>query len=350
MREVSVQNKISSNKSYCVLDIAKCVAAILIVFIHHGFLFTNKWTALLFVNVLCRYAVPFFFVSSGFFLFKKITFKKGKIEKKKENFQIFLKYEIRIVILYSVWSLIYGALRFYDYSTINGDYSFLKDYIASLLFSGSYYHFWYLLSIIIAIPIIYFILRFIEIKYAILMSIILYALGTLAYAYYWLPGITAYVELYNASQILGVAISRALPLIIISLIFISYKPLSKKLSIGMLVICVILNIAEVLFLNLYTENAGNYSYVITTLPLAICVFSVLTNINITINKNVCSYMRRISTIIYCVHPLVYYFINMLDFPTMWINFGLTILICFGFSFLLIWLSDFKYGKVLKYLY
>lgn len=353
MREINysdTKNKTLGNKNYCAIDIAKFVAAIFVMFIHYSSLFSNKWTELFFVNVLCRYAVPFFFISTGFFLLKKIKFKNGKMEKSVENYKIFLKYEIRIVILYMIWSIIYGALRLYEYFASNVDYSFLKDYIVSLFFVGSYYHLWYLLSVIIALPVIYLILSFVKVKCAIVGAVILYILGTVAYAYYWLPNITIYVELCDTSQILGIALSRALPLIIISLILINYKPLSKKLSIGLLVICISLNIVEVLLLNLFTENTSNYSYIVTTLPLSICVFSVLSNINITINKKACSYMRKFSTIIYCVHPLVYYFVNMLTFPTLWMNFGLSLIICLAFSFLLTWLSDLKYGKFLKYLY
>lgn len=209
---------------------------------------------------------------------------------------------------------------------------------------------WYLLSIIIAIPLICLLLRFVRIKSVFIVSIILYVLGAVAYAYYWLPNIDIYMDLYNKSQIFGIAILRALPFIMISLIFICYKPLSRKSIISLLTVFIFLNIAEILFLNSCTENTSNFSYVITTLPLAIFIFSLISNMNIDINKKVCSYMRKSSTIIYCVHPMVYFFVNMIKFSSQWINFGLSLLVCLVFSFLLIQVSDLKYGKVLKYLY
>lgn len=130
----STENETLNQKNYCMIDIAKFIAAIFVMFIHCGSLFSNEWVSLLFVDVLCRYAVPFFFISSGFFLFKKVKFKNGKMEKTKENFKNFFKYELRIVILYTVWSLIYGCLRFYEYHAINADYNFFKDYIISVFF------------------------------------------------------------------------------------------------------------------------------------------------------------------------------------------------------------------------
>lgn len=342
--------KTLNKKNYCAIDIAKFIAAILVMLVHMSGLFENKWVHLFVANILCRYAVPFYFISSGFFLFKKVTFENGKMEKSKENFRIFLKYEVRIVILYAIWSLIYGALRFYEYTVTNAEYSFFKDYIISVIFSYSYYHTWYLLSIIMAVPFIYLMLRFVKVKYTFILSAILYILGAVVYSYYWLPYVDMFVNVHNYIQTFGDAIFRAMPLIMMSLLFVNYKSLSKKNSAILLILFIVLNIAEVLLLNIFTENSGRYSYVITTLPLAICVFSVISNINITVNKQLCSYLRKASTIIYCVHPLVYYFITKITFPSLWINFALSLVICLVFSFLLIWLSDLKHGKVLKYLY
>lgn len=339
-----------NKKNYCAIDIAKLVSAILVMFIHYADLFPNKWAKVLVVGDICSYAVPFFFISSAFFLFRKLTFKNGKLEKSKDNFKTFLKYELRLIILYGIWSVIYGVLRYYEYIKTGGGYNFFKDYIISTVLSKSYYHLWYLLSIIVAIPFIYLVLRFIKVKYALILSAILYVGGAIAFSYFWLPGVSAYVELYNASKIFGLALLRALPLMVVSLLFICFKPVSKKLSIGLLVLFVVLNTAEILLISLYTENSGFYGFVFTTLPLAICVFAVISNINIPVSKKACSYIRRTSTIIYCVHPLVYYFITPIALPSPWINFAISLAICVAFSLLLIWLSDLKHGKVLKYLY
>ena len=61
-----------TEKQYAVIDIAKYVSALLVVCVHtFPFLEMNETFNLYFIQIVCRLAVPFFFVVSAFFFFRK---------------------------------------------------------------------------------------------------------------------------------------------------------------------------------------------------------------------------------------------------------------------------------------
>lgn len=60
-------------KQYAAVDIAKYVSALLVVCIHtFPFIDINEMLNTYFIQTICRLAVPFFFMISGYFLFRKI--------------------------------------------------------------------------------------------------------------------------------------------------------------------------------------------------------------------------------------------------------------------------------------
>lgn len=100
-------------------------------------------------NLILRCAVPFFFITSGFFMYKSEKQEKKLIDNLK-----------KIIKLYLLWNLIYLPISIYDY-VVNGS-SFVKasfNYIRGLLFIGEHFFswpLWYLLGLIYAIIFIYF--------------------------------------------------------------------------------------------------------------------------------------------------------------------------------------------------
>lgn len=346
----STEKRINQSDNFNAIDIGKFVAAILVMFIHCKKLFYNEVLNLVVINIICRYAVPFFFVATGFFFFRKLKYVDGKIEKDKENFSFFINYEKRIVILYLVWSAVYCGLRYYDYcKNFWGQYNFIKDFLVDFTISESYYHMWYLLSMIFAVPVIYFLLRFIKIKYVCIITLLLYIVEVLVYGYNWIPQIAVFSAIVDKTHIFGVALLRTVPLILIGLFCLNSKLNFKKRIVG-LIVCVILNVFEILMLYVVTNGTGRYSYIFTTLPLAFFIFGVVSEIKVNCNKNICIYLRKSSTIVYCIHPLVYFFIERIEFVSSWINFCISLAICMMFASIIIWLSSKRVFNFLKYLY
>ncbi|MBQ7596721.1 MAG: acyltransferase, partial [Clostridia bacterium] len=149
-------------KEYKGIDVFKFICAVMVVAIHTfkaeensvGFYFT--------LMHFCSLAVPFFFVCSGFFLFKKMEFdEKFRIKKTKENFAILVTFEKRIILSYLIWSVIYFIVKLAN--AFSDGKQEVVEYIKELPFNfflnGTELHLWYLLCIIYAVPILYFILR-----------------------------------------------------------------------------------------------------------------------------------------------------------------------------------------------
>lgn len=343
-------NKENVINNYDSIDISRIFAALFVVCIHTSSFINNELYNLIFINVICRYAVPFFYIASGFFFFKKIEFTNHRIKKCKKNFEIFLIYEKRIIILYVIWSAVYGLVKYYSFcKTAPNEYNFFKDFLVSCVIGDSYYHMWYLLSMIFAIPLAYFLLRFVGIKITVIISGALYLLGSLAYAYSWLPIISNLANILDKTKTIGIAFDRALPLIIVGLICFLYKHKNKRLTIIMLALCILLNLIEIMFLYLHCGTSLKSSYVITTIPLAYFIFTCLQNIKIDISQKVCIYFRKMSTIIYCVHPLIIFILTELNINLGFTSFILILSISLLIASMTVYLSKFKYLRWLKYI-
>lgn len=169
---------------YNAIDLAKFICTILVVMIHiQPFGSTN--TAITYYlnfgvqNYLARIAVPFFFVTSGFLLFKKTSLSDFNIDYSK-------KYIQRIFRLYVIWTLIYfplvlcGILR--DENGVT--YAILR-YFRNCIFVGSYWHLWYLPALIFAVIIIsVLIYKNVQPKYIVALASCFYIVGLFAQSWF----------------------------------------------------------------------------------------------------------------------------------------------------------------------
>lgn len=84
------------------IDVFRYFCALMVVAIHvHPFTDVNSELGWFVVNVFPRIAVPYFFTIAGYFYFRKLE--KGK-DPVKSNL-------IRLIKVYSIWSLIYFVLE-----------------------------------------------------------------------------------------------------------------------------------------------------------------------------------------------------------------------------------------------
>ena len=142
-------SRLTSKKLYSGIDLFKIIASILVVLLHA--IETTDFIAKEVQFVFTRFAVPFFFMVSGFFFFKGL-------ERAEDSKAYFWKYEKNIIKLYVVWALIINL----PFSIISYLQSYSDDNpikIVLVLFrrlfiagSGPY---WYLLAILFAAPILY---------------------------------------------------------------------------------------------------------------------------------------------------------------------------------------------------
>ena len=97
------------------------------------------------ISTISTVGVTTFFIISGFLFFQKAV-NEERLKK-----QIF-----RILKLYGVWIIAYFPINMYSYWKEEMSISqMVLDFIKKTIFSGSYYHLWYLPSLIIALYIVY---------------------------------------------------------------------------------------------------------------------------------------------------------------------------------------------------
>lgn len=165
-------------KEYKVLDIMKFAMAIVVVAIHTRpeLSFKSTFIRELF-EALYSIAVPFFFMASGFLLFRKIELplnKEGEVRIK--------SYLKRMCKLYLVWTIIYLPLTIYGFY-LDG----IPVLKAIAIFSRNFllvgenfmsWPLWYLLALIVAVGIVYALLKVkVSVKWIVVFSVIMAIIG-----------------------------------------------------------------------------------------------------------------------------------------------------------------------------
>ena len=160
-------------ESYSGIDNFRVFAALLIIAIHTSPLASVNETAdFILTRILARVAVPFFFMTSGFFLISRYACKTEKLWR-------FLK---RTALIYGIAILLYVPLNLY-----NGYFKtepFLPNLFKDLVFDGTMYHLWYLPASMLGGAIAWGLVRGGSYKKAFFIAGVLYLIGLLGDSYY----------------------------------------------------------------------------------------------------------------------------------------------------------------------
>lgn len=271
----------------CVIDLAKLIAALLVVAIHTA-LFVDVDSNLYFVfnELLCRLAVPFFAICTGYYL---------SVNKVKRQW-------VKLVGIYLLWTILYFLLLVPNWiSTGWMSVNNCLGYCKSAFLSGSYFHLWYLLYVIYALPVFWVGKKYLETWGCFILALFLWTVNAWAYGYHEImPSVGEKTNLLINS---GYAITQAqfcmLPLLLAGSVL-------QQVKMPNATICGITTVA--MLTGLYLE--GTYvkslrqtevSYIFMILPTAIALFALLQNIHW--NPKHSSKLLRCSLIIYCVHPM-----------------------------------------------
>lgn len=124
-----------TNHSYNAIDLLKFICSILVVIIHvplFGSYENLNTLDFVLTTYVCRLAVPFFFISSGFLIFRKMAISNI-------NYTAIKRYIYKILYLYILWSIIYFPVLLNSY--LSNGISFFKFVIViirNFMISGSY--------------------------------------------------------------------------------------------------------------------------------------------------------------------------------------------------------------------
>ena len=167
---------LAEKKEYFAVDFFKLVAAYLNISIHFMiFEDINKDLNFWWTQILCRLAVPFFFIASGYFAANKLTIKEKTIGYVKRIFQMYLIYTV-IFLPFTIDEYQRKELTFTEG---------LQKFIHSFLCWGSYFHLWYFLALIVGVVLVYLLINHMKLsdKQLLCVTGILYGIGALGNAY-----------------------------------------------------------------------------------------------------------------------------------------------------------------------
>lgn len=173
----------SSNTSYRGIDCFRLIAAFLVIAIHTAPLSAFHATGdFILTRIIARVAVPFFLMTSGFFLISRYRYNENKLF-------AFLK---KAALIYGISILIYIPLNLY-----NGYFQMeqlLPNILRDLFFDGTAYHLWYLPASMIGSVIAWFCVKKAGFQNALFFTLALYIVGLLGDSYY---GLTAKLPLLS---------------------------------------------------------------------------------------------------------------------------------------------------------
>ena len=320
---------IVENNRYYSIDSFKLIAIFCIVCIH-----TNPFSDYYFgeidgslvdmflIDSISRFAVPYFFMASGFLFILKCTKENNKI--------YFWKYITNLVGLFIRWVFIYLSIGSFiillqnitDFSTLINSLGayFLHSINISLFVYGegiySAYHLWFLISLIWSIVIVYFFYIKKKIILLLCLSLIFNFLGLFGQSYSGFLGIeinintreTLFFGLFYTC--LGALFSLYLEKIIYT-----FRRMNNQKLFALIFLLLLIQISErMITYNIFNSNLGEYF--ISTILLTFFIFLfVLRNPSFGKGTFLTRWGRN-SVGIFLIHPLIisvfYLIVNNLD--------------------------------------
>lgn len=296
-------------KYYPTIDIVKIICAVLIVFIHASPLETVNGTLnSLLVNYISRIAVPFFFISSGFLLF-------GKTDIKNPDKNTVKKYLKRILFLYLIWSAVYfpfTLIQIYHSETLPQAWGVLLNWAKNMVVSAGFGFLWYLPATIVAVAIVYFLLkRGAGLNTVLFIGVILYCIGLCGQSYFGLVSQIPFSDGFkSAVKAFHDFIVTTRNGVFEGVIFIALgAKLSQKKDFGSTKRAAAEFILSMFFLGLEFAFVSkmdwqlHYDMYIFLIPAAYCLLKLTLCINSKIDMKKIKFLRPYSSLIYFTHMI-----------------------------------------------
>lgn len=284
----------NKNKCYAGIDYFRFIAALLIITIHTSPLVSFSETGdFILTRVIARVAVPFFFMTSGFFMISRYTSGTDKLKG-------FIRNTLQI---YGIAILIYIPINIY-----NGYFSgkdFLPNILKDIIFDGTLYHLWYLPAAALGGAIAWYLVKKADYTKAIAIAGGLYLIGLFGDSYYGIaetiPGIHSFYDLiFQVTDYTRNGIFYA-PIFFVLGGYIADRPkeLSPVQSVCGFAVSFGLMLTEALILHNYDLQRHDSMYLFL-LPCMFFLFHAL----LYLRGKRSRFLRTSALIIYVIHPMV----------------------------------------------
>lgn len=274
------------------IDLFKLIAAFFIMTLHTSY---GSMPVSLeeIIKLSGRWAVPFFFMSTGYFLNKKIT---------SENHFNFNKIENNVTSLISI--LIIASIAYLPLNYINTSQLFEPE--VNIIFNGSFYHLWFIGSLIFGYVTIWYLYFIGKSNLLLPLSLLIAILGILSNSYDKFFGID--LEFYKLFRS-----SLSIPFMYAGLL-VSKSNLTKK-NLGLLFIIyiggfIIQYVEANMFYSLFSISRLHHEFLAGTIVSVIPMFVLITHLKI--GENVFSrWGRKYALFLYLYHLYAYWILNLL---------------------------------------
>ena len=354
---------LSEKKSFEGIDLFKFLCAVLVVSIHAAPFGQTGITLNRLLNFgtqhyLARIAVPFFFVSTGFLVFRKQ-------DTNSFSFAAGARAVWKMYRLYLIWTAIYIPLILDKYLPhAYGSWYGLMLMVKDSIFVGSYTHLWYLNASALALLLVSFLLhKRVKIARILAVSGVFYLLGLLMQSYYGLFRPLEAVEAVGKFTNLFMRLIKTTRsglfcgFFFVSLgAYIAKKPvcISMKQAVIGFACSMALMLAEVVALT-YMQWIREYDMYVFLVPAVFFLFNIAARLNLK-QRRIYILMRKMSALVYFIFMMVRYIVDRflgMSFMPGWawyMRFICVLAVSMLISALIIFLSEKRRFKWLKKIY
>ncbi len=266
---------------YYGIDLFRLIGAFFIMFLHTGYgVLPEEYTGYIYLSA--RWAVPFFFMASGYFLAIKIT-QSGELP--------LLSIErtlLKLIALLLVASLVYLPFVFLKKQSI----------ALEMLFTGSYFHLWFIGSLIFGNLIIWFFYRIQQQKILFLLAISILLLAILSDNYTEkgvLPDYTVFRFMLS------------IPFMLFGVFLRRFSRVLSYWKIFAIIVLIFIPIQSVEYL-FSVKNNSLPQLLLSTVLLSIAIFLLAASLPIR-ESSLSVWGQKYSLPLYLYHPLVYAFLS-----------------------------------------
>lgn len=280
--------------AYTGIDCFRFIAALLVIAIHTSPLETfNETGDFILTRIIARVAVPFFIMTSGFFLISHWTPNDDRLKN-------FVK---KSCLIYFIAILIYIPVNIYNgYFKMN---SLLPNIIKDIVFDGTLYHLWYLPAAIVGAVIAWYLVKSLDYGKAFAITLLLYIIGMFGDSYFGIAKNLAFLNgfyeiIFQVSDYTRNGIFFA-PVFFVLGGFIAdqRRHFSLKSSAVGLSVSFVLMLCEGLILHYFNLQRHDSMYIFL-LPCMYFMFSLLLHFR----GRRLVWLKDISLIAYIVHPMM----------------------------------------------
>lgn len=291
-------------KEYAAIDLFKLIFSFFVVFIHCH---PGGTPSFLIANGVGRLAVPFFFVSAGYFLAEK-TILAPNAEYKRGT----TRFLWRILKMYLIWSAVYLPLMLVGLSVGRGldPLSCALEYLRSFLFLGSFSQLWYLPALFVGAALVALLSRKMDLRLVFGLALLFYLIGIFNEAYSGLcPPILSdfYEKIYNPIfERTRNGLFFAPVFVALGYLFAKYQPKNDKKGRDacLALLFTALMCVEAYLLEHYGIANGRYGMYLMALPAVFFCFRWAKNVELPLEEQKAYTLRKISTAVYLTHQFV----------------------------------------------